>query len=295
MTRQVTLGELNAASRGDFTALLGNVFEYSPWIVEAVAGKRPFAKLSGLRDALLDVIAKSEPDRRLALIRGHPDLANKTQRAGLTDESVSEQDGAGLDRLSEHEFQMFEQLNDAYKGKFGFPFILCARRHTKDSILEAFARRLENPPAEEQRAAIVEIGRIATLRLAGLVARDGSLAVHGELSMHVLDTHSGRPAEGVPFELIELARHGANRTIARAITNHDGRTDAALIAGRPLPIGTYVLQFRIADYYKRRGISPDGPPFLDVVPIRFGISDPEGHYHVPLLMTPWSYTTYRGS
>jgi 2-oxo-4-hydroxy-4-carboxy-5-ureidoimidazoline decarboxylase len=148
---------------------------------------------------------------------------------------------------------------------------------------------------EEEQAAIVEIGRIATLRLAGLITSDVPLPVFGELSMHVLDTHGGRPAEGVPFELIELASHGASRTLAKGATNHDGRTDAALLAGRPVPIGNYELRFYIAGYYAKRGVSLTSPPFLDVIPIRFAISDPEGHYHVPLLMTPWSYTTYRGS
>jgi 2-oxo-4-hydroxy-4-carboxy-5-ureidoimidazoline decarboxylase len=296
MTVVLTLKGLNGASRDDFIAALGNVFEYSPWIAEAVAQKRPFATSADLRDAMLDVIAKAATDLRLKLIRGHPDLANKTQRAaGLTDESISEQDGAGLDRLSDREFSMFEQLNGAYKKKFGFPFILCVRRHTRDSILDVFARRLENSPAAEEQAALTEIGRIATLRLAGLVESDGSLAVHGHLSMHVLDTHSGRPAEGVGFELIELARHGASRTLAKAVTNHDGRTDAALIAGRPVPIGTYELRFQVADYFARRGVPLSNPPFLDVIPIRFGVSEPEGHYHVPLLVTPWSFATYRGS
>ena len=296
MTEKLTLDGLNAAARTDFIAMLGNVIEYSPWIAEAVETMRPFATSAGLRDAMLDAIAKAPPDLRLKLIRGHPDLANKTQRAaGLTEESIAEQDGAGLDRLSEREFSMFEQLNSAYRKKFGFPFILCVRRHTRDSILDVFARRLENTPADEEQSALSEIGRIATLRLASLLASDASLPVYGELSMHVLDTHSGRPAEGVAFELIELARHGASRTLRRAVTNQDGRTDAALIQGRPVPIGTYELRFHVADYFAKRGVPLSSPPFLDVIPIRFGVSEPEGHYHVPLLMTPWSFATYRGS
>jgi 2-oxo-4-hydroxy-4-carboxy-5-ureidoimidazoline decarboxylase len=296
MRSKLTLDDLNAASRSDFVAALGNVFEHSPWIAEATEQKRPFAELADLRQAMIDVMSTVPTDQRLKLIRGHPDLANKTQRAaGLTEESICEQDDAGLDQLSDREFAMFEQLNGAYKARFGFPFVLCVRRHTKDSILDVFAKRLENAPADEERAAITEIGRIATLRLAGLVASDVPLSVHGELSMHVLDIYNGTPAEGVEFELVELARHGANRTLLKAVTNHAGRTAAALIRGRPVPIGTYELRFRLADYYARRGLTLASPPFLDVVTIRFGISDPEGHYHLPLLMTPWSYTTYRGS
>jgi 2-oxo-4-hydroxy-4-carboxy-5-ureidoimidazoline decarboxylase len=85
------------------------------------------------------------------------------------------------------------------------------------------------------------------------------------------------------------------RLITRAVTNDDGRTEAPLIAGRPIPIGTYELRFAIGDYYGRAKAELADPPFLDVVPIRFAVAEPEGHYHVPLLCTPWSYTTYRGS
>ena len=120
------------------------------------------------------MVADAPRERRLALIQAHPDLANKTQRAaGLTGDSVSEQDGAGLDRLSDAEFAAFEAANNAYKAKFGFPFILCVRRHSKDSILDAFGRRLRNTPASEEQAALAEISQIASLRLAQLVEAPG--------------------------------------------------------------------------------------------------------------------------
>jgi 2-oxo-4-hydroxy-4-carboxy-5-ureidoimidazoline decarboxylase len=111
----------------------------------------------------------------------------------------------------------------------------------------------------------------------------------------VLDTQAGRPATGVTIELLELSANGEQRMIARATTNRDGRTDAPLIGGRPLPIGRYELRFHVADYFAGLGALRDDPPFLDVVPVRFAVAEPEGHYHVPLLVTPWSYATYRGS
>jgi 2-oxo-4-hydroxy-4-carboxy-5-ureidoimidazoline decarboxylase len=290
------LEDLNSASAAEFTSALANVFEHSPWIAEAAAAARPFASLAALREALLGVIAGAPQDRRLALIRAHPDLANKTQRAaGLTDDSVSEQDGAGLDRLSEAEFAAFEGANNAYKAKFGFPFILCVRRHSKDSILDVFGRRLQNTPALEEETALGEISRIASLRLAQLVEGPDTLPVHGRLSTHVLDTHDGRPAVGVAVELIEFSRLGESRLIAKAVTNADGRTDAPLVHGRPLPIGRYELRFAIGDYFAGMKVTTDPQPFLDVVPVRFGIAEPESHLHVPLLVTPWSYATYRGS
>ena len=132
MPGRVTLDALNAASSSNFVAALGDVFEYSPWVAAVAATRRPFVGLADLRGAMVQVIDMASPEQRLKLIRNHPDLANKTQRAaGLTSHSSSEQDGAGLDRLSEMEFELFERLNNAYKDKFGFPFILCVRRHDR--------------------------------------------------------------------------------------------------------------------------------------------------------------------
>ena len=93
----------------------------------------------------------------------------------------------------------------------------------------------------------------------------------------------------------EFAGENATTGSATAITNADGRTDQPLIGGRPLPIGRYELRFAVGDHFRRRGIDGGDPPFLDIVPLRFSIAEPEGHYHVPLLCTPWSYSTYRGS
>jgi 2-oxo-4-hydroxy-4-carboxy-5-ureidoimidazoline decarboxylase len=296
MKPRLTLDALNTALPGEFAAALANAFEHSPWIAGTAASARPFASLAELRDAMIAVIDQASPERRLGLIRAHPDLANRTQRAaGLTAESTAEQDGAGLDRLSDAEFALFEQSNRAYRRKFGFPSILCVRRHTRDSILDIFARRLKNQPTQEERETIDEIGRIATLRLGELIDSTTPLPINGRLSTHVLDTHAGQPAAGVALELIELSRHGASRLIAKTATNAYGRTDGALIEGRPVPIGAYELWFHMGDYFARRGVAMNEPPFLEIVPVRFGVSEPEVHLHIPLLVTPWSYTTYRGS
>ncbi|OAF18507.1 2-oxo-4-hydroxy-4-carboxy-5-ureidoimidazoline decarboxylase [Bradyrhizobium neotropicale] len=293
---QVALSDLNAASQAEFVAALANVVEYSPWIAEQVAARRPFAGINQLFDAIKAAIQSALPDLQLALIRAHPDLADKTQRAaGLTAESNAEQNSAGLDRLSEAEYAAFERVNKAYCDKFGFPYIVCVRRHSKDSILRDFETRLSNIAKTETRRAIEEICRIAALRLDQLVAADDKLKVHGRLSTHVLDNHSGKPASGIAVELVELASLGESRVITRAVTNHDGRTDAPLISGRPLPIGRYELRFSVGKYYAERNVPMSDPPFLDEIPLRFAISEPEGHYHVPLMVTPWSYATYRGS
>lgn len=109
----------------------------------------------------------------------------------------------------------------------------------------------------------------------------------GKLTTHVLDTAQGRPGAGIRIELYRL--EGENGTlVATATTNQDGRTDAPLLEGDKFRAGTYQLLFHIGAYFKAQG-------FLDVVPIRFQITDAAQHYHVPLLCSPWSYATYRGS
>jgi 2-oxo-4-hydroxy-4-carboxy-5-ureidoimidazoline decarboxylase len=293
---QKTLSDLNACSKDDFVAALANIFEYSPWIAEQAASSRPFTGVKQLFEVMKGAVDRAVPELRLALIKAHPDLANKTQRAaGLTAESNAEQNSVGLDRLSDAEYEAFERVNNAYRSKFGFPYIVCVRRHTKDSILRDFERRLPNDARTETQKSVEEICRIAALRVDQLVVSDDRLSVHGRLSTHVLDTHSGKPAVGIAVELIELSNLGASRVMARAVTNADGRTDQPLIGGRPVPIGRYELVFSVGKYFAERHVEMTDPPFLDQIPLRFSVSDPEGHLHVPLLATPWSYATYRGS
>jgi len=114
------------------------------------------------------------------------------------------------------------------------------------------------------------------------------------VTTHVLDTTNGRPASGMAIEFSVLA-DGAWRHLNTVTTNVDGRTDAPLLAASEMQTGTYRLVFGVADYFRSRGVSLPNPPFLDRVPIRFGIADANAHYHVPLLCTPWAYSTYRGS
>jgi len=116
----------------------------------------------------------------------------------------------------------------------------------------------------------------------------------GRLSTHVLDTANGRPARGVAVELFALDGE-ARRSVARTVTNADGRTDAPLLTSESFRTGTYELVFQVGAYFRAAGTTTADPPFLDVVPIRFSIAEPDGHYHVPLLVSPWSYSTYRGS
>jgi len=293
---QITLDELNRMEQRAFVDALGDIFEHTPWVAEAASTARPFASLNALFTAMTAAVRESGNDRQMTLIKLHPDLAGKAAREGaITDDSKLEQSSAGLDRLSEDEFAAFHRLNDAYHTKFGIPFIVCVRRHGKDSIMRQFERRLQNDTATERDTALNEIFRIVALRLDLRVAAPDRLKVHGRLSTHVLDTHRGCPAAGVAIEFFEVASSGTSRLISRAVTNADGRTERPLIAEQPIPIAQYELRFGIGDYFARQNTPVTDPPFLGVIPIRFAIAEPEAHYHVPIIVTPWSYSTYRGS
>jgi 5-hydroxyisourate hydrolase len=115
------------------------------------------------------------------------------------------------------------------------------------------------------------------------------------LTTHVLDVTRGGPAEGVRVELYEFAAGGERALVADVQTNADGRTDAPLIAASEARVGSFELVFHAGDYFRRQGVKMADPPFLDLIPLRFAVADPRAHYHVPLLVSPWSYSTYRGS
>jgi len=117
----------------------------------------------------------------------------------------------------------------------------------------------------------------------------------GRLSTHVLDTVHGQPAQDVAVELHVLEPGGTWRLVKAVRTNADGRTGEPLLEAEAMQAGTYMLTFHVADYFRRRGLALADPPFLDAIPLRFAIASAEAHYHVPLLASPWSYTTYRGS
>ncbi len=167
----MNLSTLNQLSKPAFVATLGAIFEHSPWVAEGAYAAKPFADIEALRTAMVKVVDEAGLDRQLALIRAHPDLAGKAALAGeLTAESTSEQKGAGLDRLTAEEFAKFHRLNDAYKAKFDFPFILAVRGHDKHSILAAFETRLLNDAESERAEALRQIARIAGFRLADLIS-----------------------------------------------------------------------------------------------------------------------------
>lgn len=117
----------------------------------------------------------------------------------------------------------------------------------------------------------------------------------GYLTTHVLDTTQGIAAQGVTIELYALAEDDSRSLLGQRITNEDGRCDAPLLEGQSFRAGRYELTFAVGQYFSQQGVELSAPPFLDVVVIRFGLADENSHYHVPLLVSPYAYSTYRGS
>jgi 2-oxo-4-hydroxy-4-carboxy-5-ureidoimidazoline decarboxylase len=168
---QVPIDAVNRMTRADFVAAFGDVAEHSPWVAERAAVGRPFADRRAMIEAFLDAVFDADPSDQLALVRAHPDLAGRAAIAGdLQPDSRKEQSDAGLDRLNPDEFTRFTGLNDAYRTKFGFPFILAVKGANKHRILSAFEERMRNDPEAELATAIRQVGNIIGFRLEDRVA-----------------------------------------------------------------------------------------------------------------------------
>ena len=170
MSNKITLQQLNALDTAAFTRLLGAIFEHSPWVAERAAIKRPFATLPALHAAMVAEIEAAGLEAPLRLIRAHPELAGKAAvRGELTAESTREQSGAGLNQCSPQEFEKLQRLNADYNAKFGFPFIVAVRGHTRHSIIALFEQRLANSVATEVQECLRQIYRIGLQRLQALI------------------------------------------------------------------------------------------------------------------------------
>jgi 2-oxo-4-hydroxy-4-carboxy-5-ureidoimidazoline decarboxylase len=293
MASSITLAALNQCATDEFVARVGEVWEHAPWVAQTVAQARPFASVDAMHQAMVQAVRALDETQRVALFAGHPELAGADARAGrMTPDSVREQGALSLGRLPADENERWGLLNRQYRERFGFPFILCAKRHTRASALRCFERRSQHDRAQELEATLQEITHITRLRLADRILDHGLQGIHGRLTTHVLDTSRGKPAAGMRVSLFELTADAA-LPVAEALTDAQGQTAQPLLSGAPLRIGCYEMRFHVGDYFRTQGHAPDWP-FLDIVPVRFAMDEPEGDYHVPLTVTPWAYATYRG-
>src|SRR5688572_11885334 len=165
--RALTLADINAASRDDFVAAIGWIFESSPWVAERAWRRRPFASVDDLHAAMVAEMSTAERDEQLALLRAHPDLGT---RGRMTAASTSEQAGAGLAALEPGEFERLQSLNATYRTKFGFPFLFAVKGSTTSDIVAALSGRLASTPDDEFAEALRQVARIAWFRLQDAVA-----------------------------------------------------------------------------------------------------------------------------
>ena len=162
----VDMAPINAMDRAAFVVKFGAIFEKSPWVAEEAWEKRPFASPDDMHAGMVAVVKNAPATRQLALLQAHPDLAGKEAQAGtMTASSVAEQAGAGLNSLSPVEFAELTGLNATYKAKFGFPFIIAVRMHTKEGIFFEFKRRLQNDTQTEFANDLQNVYIITRLRL----------------------------------------------------------------------------------------------------------------------------------
>ncbi|QCS45090.1 2-oxo-4-hydroxy-4-carboxy-5-ureidoimidazoline decarboxylase [Natrinema versiforme] len=158
----LTIDEINHLDEAAFVDELDDIYEHSPWVAERVRSERPFASLAELRDAMKHAVDDASREKKLELLRAHPDLGDQTR---ITESSAEEQAAAGLDQLSPEMYEAFQRLNERYLETFGFPFIMAVRDESPETIREAMERRVEHSEADEFRTALAEVHTIARFRL----------------------------------------------------------------------------------------------------------------------------------
>jgi len=285
------LDRLNLASSDEFVARLGGIVEHSPWVAEQVCASRPFNSVWSLHAAMVNCIAHASREQQLALVRLHPELAGREAAEGtLTESSNVEQARLGLLRMPHDERERLLRMNAEYSKRFGFPCIVALRLHADmASVFDAFEQRLQRDAQTELSENLRQIAEVLRGRLAKMFGTP-----LGWLSTHVLDSVAGGPAQGMTFDIAVQDGNGW-RPLGKGVTNDQGRTDRPVLVDATMARNVFQFEFHVGDYYRGRGVKLSTLPFLDRVPLRFGIDDPDLHYHVPLLCTPWTYSTYRGS
>ncbi len=259
------------------------MFEHAPWVAESVAGARPFLTVTALHDALMQAVEAAPAERIVAFLGAHPELSARALPPDLTAESLAEQ--AGLSMSGADGAADLPALNRAYRDRFGIPFIVCVARHTPENVLRTLIARLDGNPVQERAAALAEVRHITRLRLVARLTGPGLPDTAGHLGTHVLDVSLGRPAAGLSVTL-----QAEGRALTTVATDADGRTPPLLPPG-PLRQGRYTLSFDARAYFMAR----DQSTLYGAIPIAFEITEAEGRYHIPLLLAPFGYSTYRGS
>ncbi|KAL3809704.1 hypothetical protein ACHAXA_009398 [Cyclostephanos tholiformis] len=295
---KISLNQLLTLPRAEFVAHIGGIYEKTPRIVDEFYSANLSSELldpsviSATKERITNVrilFDEIKVHRRLDLLRSHPDLCLKLDpEVDITDESRVEQGRSGLSNLTPDERAKFRDLNGKYKARFQFPFILAVRNASKYTVLSALEGRVDSSIEDEISCALFQVDKIAWMRLLTLVdCPEGDDGHGGFLTCHVLDTANGCPASGMRIDLYQY-HDGPDKErvlIESFITNGDGRLSGGpALSGTAFRPGQYEWIFYVGDYFAKFSSSRiSGTPFLDVVPLRFGLDDPTEHYHVPLL------------
>ena len=160
-----TIDKINKLSRSEFVKIFANIFEKTKWIAEKLYNQKPFDSFEDLCSKMLEIFETTSKETQLNVLKAHPDLADKVTVNSLTTNSRIEQSNAGLDQCSEEEFNEFKDLNKKYKQKFGFPLIIAIKGKNKIEILGEFKKRILNSNDDEFNEAIIQVSKIANLRL----------------------------------------------------------------------------------------------------------------------------------
>jgi hydroxyisourate hydrolase len=257
-----------------------------------MAAQRPFAGVEALAasaDATWRALAEAD---WLEAFAAHPRIgsggAGKAGGAGRSGGAAwSDDEQAGVAGAAEQTRHRLEEANRDYEARFGYIFIVCATGKTGDEMLALLERRLRHRPGDELRIAAEEQRKITQLRLKKLLEPERDICM---ITTHVLDISRGVPAVGITV-ILELRQSSAWAPIGRGITDENGRVNTLTTEGRLAP-GTYRLTFDIGSFHREQGLSVS---FFPEVKITFNVRDPDEHFHLPLLLSPFGYSTYRGS
>jgi len=282
--------KINKLSSDKFRNLFSNV-AYLPLIAQKLDLARPFQDIQHLVCGIQKALDSLEYKEIIHLLETCPDLAGRLADEGLlTPESEAEQKAAGLHLLTKEEKRQLRAMNDRYRSKFGFTFIICARENKITSILSGLKTRLDNSKDVEVQVCLEEVKQIAALRALDIVKKMAIQAHPDPLSSHMLDITIGRPAHGVTLTLLKMGEKGVWQEINEKQTNVDGRA-SAFLSWDNFDAGLYKVHFKTAEYFKSQG-KGCFYPYIEVV---FNIQDATQHFHIAVLLSPFGYTTYRGT
>lgn len=289
----MTMSLAQMANPEVFTKVVAQLYYDSPWIAERSLVRQqgaPFESITGVDEALWQLVCEASKGEKLWLLNAYPDLAGKAAVAGvLSAESFEEQRRAGLSHLTTDEMSRFTEMNTAYRAKFGFPFILAVRNANKRTILGSFEQRLNNSEADELATALAQIHKIAWMRLRVAVAPSPI----GRLRCRFLDLERRCPASSMRVELRYCGgcHHSEDFTpiaLGEFVVDGQGQLASPVLQGAGMAEGTYECKLSLGEYYAMNGVPLATKPLLEEVPIRFGIDNLESCYEVTVLCRPSS-------